>query len=959
MTRSGCLKMLLPIVCAFAAPPVQAERVVYPVRDRLLTESLNGTWDFRFAGETAWRKCAVPGCWETQGLARPSYSTGISPMTGEYRRVFAYNPAWKGRHVFIRFDGVMYGYSLSVNGRKAGEADSAYNLHQFDVTDLLKEGENVLDVTVSTGNAFAGFDQCDDWSFGGIQRDVELFTVADAYVEDVVFRSRVEESGDAEVEVRIALGSFGDFPEGARLNAFLADREWRHVADFSAGAVPGETVFAAHLEKPSLWTAETPNLLTLAVSLEGADGAQIQRIVERVGVREVRVDGKRLLVNNRPVKLHGVCLNEIDPVAGRAFGYADFHRRMELMKRCHVNYIRTAHYPFMRDFYELASEMGFYVVDEIPIASGGRDILGEESTAPALADRAVRTVRRDRNSPAVIIWSIGNENPYTENTVGPVLDLVKEMDPTRPRVLPHPEELSKGGERLDWFLAATKDRTELFSGHYLGTAKIAKLLGKVTDRPILQTEYGHAMGNGFDEFQPSTLQFWGNDQLAGGSVWAWHDQGVRTDEEDMDCFRKNGRWPRVKSKPRLDAMPPEFQGVWVDPRHFVDTHGSHGSDGVVYADGHPKESWQLVRKLFSPVTVSAADGGVIVSNRFDFLSLAGWTLRWNGGEKALSAPPRGSEKVAASPREGDAFFRLLAIDPSGSCAYETAFRTAFAAPVPFRPAPAPDIAGFAGRIMLKVGRKDGICSLSRRGTAETKMAEAKQSAAEWEKFAGRMLHRLHEWKPYLVAPEVSGISRAADGAWTFTCTWRRGGDGEDADEHFKADFTAKPGEDGSWNVRYTLCAPERSLARFTEVGFAFDAGASAMRVDWDGLGPWTATPGKDMHSVPGVWRLHKDDICFDGNRGDVRWAFASDGLKGVAVVPHGPGQVSFENVEGRVVLSVNVHVTGYGSKFGDGAGTVSLDGAKFSGGFAFCPAEAALPLPPVVADRPFHRCYGW
>ena len=946
-------------VALLAVLSLRAERQVYPVRDRMVLESLNGTWDFRFAGETDWRKCAVPGCWQTQGFARPSYSTDITAMTGEYRRVFAYNPAWKGRHVFIRFDGVMYGYSLSLNGRTVGEADSAYNLHQFDITEFLKAGENVLDVTVVTDNAFAGFDQCDDWSFGGIQRDVDIFTLGDAYIEDVAFRSRIDAADDADIELRVSLGAFGEFPEGARLNAFIADREWRHVADFTAEAKSGETVFRARLEQPALWTAETPVLHNLVVELAAGDGSVIQRSAECVGIREVRVDGKRILVNNRPVKLHGVCLNEIDPIVGRAFGYADFRRRMELMKRCHVNFIRTAHYPFAPVFYELAAEMGFYLADEIPIASGGRVILGEESTAPALIDRAARTVRRDKNCPAIVIWSVGNENPYTENTVGPVLDLVKKMDPTRPRLLPHPRELTQGGERLDWFLKATKGRTELFSGHYLGGEAIDRLLEKVTDRPIVQTEYGHAMGNGFDVFQPRTLQFWAHERLAGVSVWDWHDQGVRIDEEDMDYFRTNGHWPRVKAKPRLDAMPPEYQGVWIDPRHFVDSHGSHGSDGVVYANGYPKESWQLVRKLFSPVTVSESDGGVIVSNRFDFVSLAGWTLRWNGGEKPLSAPPRGSETVAAVPRAGDPFFKLSVVDPSGSCAYETAFRTAVAAPVPFRAVAAPDAAAFARRIMLKVGRKDGICSLSRRGIAESKITGAKQSVEAWEKISGNMLHRLHAWRPYLVAPEVCGMRRAADGSWAFSCKWRRGGNGEDADEFFKADFTAACENDGTWNVRYVLYAPEKSLAWFTEVGFAFDAGEAAARVDWDGLGPWTATADKDMHSVPGVWRLHKDDICFDGNRGDVRWAFASDGLRGVAVVPDGSGRVSFENVEGRVVMSVNVHVTGYGSKSGDGVGTAPLDGARFSGGFAFCVAEAKLPLPAVVADRPFSRCYGW
>ncbi len=955
------MHVLLPLAVAAilsaCVTAVAAERVVYPVRDRFVTESLNGTWDFRFAGESEWRKCAVPGCWEVQGLAKPSYSDGIHAMTGEYHRVFAYDPAWKGRHVFVRFDGVMYGYSLSVNGKGAGEADSAYNLHQFDITDFLKEGENSLDVTVVTRNRYSGFDRCDDWSFGGIQRDVTIFTLGCAYVEDMAFRSKVDAAGDADIEVRISVGSFGDLPQGTRINAFLADREWRHLADFSAEAKPGLNVFAARIEKPVLWTAETPNLHNLVIELADAGGKSIQRIAERVGVREVRVEGTRLLVNNRPVKLRGVCLNEIDPIVGRAFGYIDFRKRMELMKRCHMNYIRTAHYPFAPAFYALAAEMGFYVVDEIPFASAGRHMLGEDSTEPALIDRAVRTVRRDKNCPAVVIWSIGNENPYTENTVGPVLDLVREMDPTRPRLLPHPRELSQGGERLDWFLMAAKDRTEIFAGHYLGTKGIANLLAKVKDRPILQTEYGHAMGNGFDGFQAATQQIWGNEQLLGGSVWDWNDQGLRTDESLMNIYRTNGgHWPPESPKPRYDAMPPEYQGVWVDPWHFIDSHGAHGTDGVVYANGYPKESWQLVRKLFSPVTVHETEGGVLVSNRFDFVSLAGWRLRWNGGEAPLSAPARGFEKVAAVPQAGDPFFRLSVVDPGGACAYETAFRTGKDAPVPYRVVPAADLEDFAKRILLKVGRKDGICSLCRRGRAEAVLAEAKKAAAKGKTVAHQKPHRLNEWRPYILAPEVGEIVAAGKNRWSFPCTWHRGNAA--TGECFTANFTVKRNQNGSWKIFYSLAAPRNTLAKFSEVGFAFDAGVAAARVDWDGLGPWTATPGKDMHNVPGVWRIHKDDICFDGNRGDVRWALASDGKAGFALAPERPGNISFENVDGRVILSVNVHVTGYGTKSGDGTGTVSLNGAKFSGKFEYHQAIAEA-LPPVVADRPFFSCYGW
>ncbi|MCQ2390862.1 MAG: hypothetical protein MJ240_05525 [Kiritimatiellae bacterium] len=931
-----------------------AERIVYPVRDRLLLESLNGTWDFRFAGESDWRTCVVPGCWETQGLAWPSYSTGINAMTGLYHRVFAYNPEWKGRHVFLRFDGVMYGYEFSVNGQKAGEAVSAYNLHQFDITEFLRAGTNDLDVTVMTRVPHAGFDQCDDWSFGGITRDVDLFTVDDEYIADVAFRTTVDAQEDAEVEVAVKLESFRAFPEGGTVTVSLADACRRQLLGFSASAKAGETVFRGKLVKPALWTAETPNLHYLVVELADASGKRIQRSEEKVGVREVRVDGRRILVNNRPVTFRGVCLNEIDPIVGRAFGYVDFHRRLALMKRCHMNYIRTAHYPFAPAFYTLAAEMGFYLVDEVPYASGGRFELDRPEVIPFLRDRAERTVRRDKNCPAVVVWSIGNENPYPEETVGPMLDLVREMDPTRPRTLPHPREVTQGGNALTNFLQRVKGRIEVMSVHSRSPEAVAQLMQQV-DMPILQTEYAHAMGNGFNAFEANQQQIWDNEQLVGGSIWDWNDQGVRIAQDEMRRYYANGRsWQarRGKAKPRFDAVPPEYQGVWVDDGHFIDTHGSDGTDGIVYANGYPKESWQLVRRLFSPVTVVTNEvGGVTVCNRHDFRSLHGWKLVWNGGEAWLSAPARASEQINAAPRPGDAFFTLRVEDPQGQAAYETAYRTATAAARPYEVAATPDLAEVLKGMYLKVGRKDGLCSLTRIGRLLQEVAKKGPKAK-----IGKP-HRLAAWKPYLLKPVVESV-RDLDEPTRATATlrWNKGDDPA-AEEYFTAVINAKKNRDGRWKISYVLKAPRKTVAKFEEIGFAF-TDAAATRVDWDGLGPWTASPGKSLHNQPGVWRLAKDDIAFDGNRGDVRWAIATDGIKGFAVEPADAGNVSFETREGQVFVSVNVHVVGYGTKFGDGQGLESTDGREWKGTFLYAPIRAQG-LVPVVADRPFTRCYGW
>ena len=950
--RKFAFALTVAALSAYGFTP-DAQRVIHPVRDRIQVESLNGTWDFRFQGEEAWRRCRVPGTLETQGFLRPRYQSGQADMTGCYHRVFNADPRWKGRHVILRFDGVLHEYDVRVNGRDVGGGVASYCLHQFDITDALRDGANDLDVTVRNKGYSSGFNRCDDWDFAGIVRDVSLFSVADEYIEDIVFRTKVEPSGDAEAEVRVKLASFRDFPKGGRLNVFLSDPERRHVADFTAAAKAGETVFRGRLTRPDLWTAETPNLHVLVVELTDASGAVVQRIDEKVGVREVRIEGRRLLVNNRPVKLRGVCLNETDPLVGRAFGYRNFRDRLTEMKRAHVNYIRTAHYPFAPVFYELAAEMGFYLVDEVPLASCGRGILGQPEAMPYMRDRTVRAVRRDRNCPAVTVWSVGNEHPYYPETVGPMLDLVREMDPTRPRTLPHPKPLSLGDEAFAAFLRSVKGRMEILSAHYHSPSRLERLM-TLTDLPIIQTEFGHAMGNGFNDFQGNVLQFMdpANEQLIGGSVWLWHDQGVLNGEQDLTAYdRVAHAWPPTPYKPNYGTITPEFMGVWTDPRHFIDTHGEHGTDGIVYANGYPKESWQLVRKMYAPVAVTTnGTGGVVVRNLFDFRSLAGFRLLWNGGGSSLSAPARGAETVAVAPHAGAPFLELKVVDPVGESVYETSFRTDVPAVLPYALATAPDLEDLASRILLKVGRKDGLCSLCRMGKA-MELANDKSAPAK-----ARKGHRLCDWRPYLLKPVVSGIRPKDAVRSTFTCTWFKDDDPA-AKEFFTASFTAKRNRDGTWKLGYVLEAPKESPSKLQEIGFAF-ASETATRVDWDGLGPWTSTPGKDFHVTPGVWALHKDDIRFDGNRSDVRWAMLSDGKDGFVIVPKGGGNVSFENIGGKAYVSCNVHVVGYGSKFGDGQGLEPIRGKRFSGVFEYRTVRPRG-LGAVVPDRPFFRHYGW
>jgi len=983
-------EVIAAVIALVIAPTLSAgaaERIIYPVRDRLQLESLNSTWDFEFekvksnnpnnSNNQTIKKCVVPGNWETQGLSRPGYSMYMPKAVGSYRRTFKYNPYWKGRHVIVRFDGVMYVYDVKVNGKEvAKNVESAYNLHQFDITDCLKEDENEIEVTVRVCDGLTGFDKCDDWSFGGIQRDVDIFTVGDDYLESVQFYSKVDANGNAEVTLNVGVGSYGA-GKGLKVNAFLSDRTRRQVLAFSGGEglrseVRGRTAefsFSGKMMQPDLWTAETPNLYWLTVELSNDKGEVLQRSEEMVGIREVRVEGRKLLVNNRPVKLKGVCLNEIDPKVARAFGEVDFRKRLELMKRCHINFIRTAHYPFAPIFYELCDEMGFYVCDEVPYSSGGRTELGKDSSIPAMRERAIATVLRDRNRPSVTMWSVGNENPYYENTVGKMLDLVRELDPTRPRTLPHARQLRKqngGWDGVKEWIKSVRGKLDIASVHYADPEYIVHLLDAIGEMPLIQTEYAHAMGNGFNSFERSIDQIVADDRLIGGSIWDWNDQGIMTDEKDMEYYAANSnRWPTWESpKLRLWSSPPFAQGVWTDPRHFIDSRGSYGTDGIVYATGYPKESFELVRKLYSPVVVTATNGELVVENRHAFVSLRGWKLKWTGGEAYLAAEPGKTERFAYTAK--GPFVEVSVYDPKGERVWETSFRGEGEAAKPYeirdkrveirdgegkgKGRTADErVKSFLSKMLLKVGRKPGICYLCR--------INGKQKKFEEKDEVGGVPPSQFEWKNYVVRPKVVSFGPGKEkNRYQAVVRYYRDDD-ESSAEYFEAQLKLKANRDGSFKVDYTLSPSPANVTWCSEIGFAF-ADKAATRVDWDGVGPWTSTPGKSRHSSPGVWSMAKESLFMPGNRSDVRWAMASDGKRGIALTNRS-GDISFEEYEGALVISANCRVTGMGGKGYAGTGSGSVKGKRYSGEFTFADVEVTAPLKPVAPDRPFYSHYGW
>ena len=752
---------------------------IVPTKDPAWSQSLNGNWSFKYlpgldAGADAqftapgfdvsrWQTIAVPANWELHGHAEPSYGDNLKDGLGLYRRTFTVPKNWTGRRTFLRFDGVAFGYEVWVNGKLAGASSaSAFNRHTFDVTDLLQD-RNTVAVRVTTKPLGYEFDLNDDWSLSGIYRDVTLISLPAVHVQDLT-TSTIVQGGDARLSVDVQLSA-----PGATVHAELFDAKGKRVArqvlkrvvthvtadrtsSFPANLTtslpanppanlptnvptnvstelrpePHEDRFSLgttlHITQPQLWTAETPTLYRLVLNVK-QQGKTIQTVEQRVGLREVKVVGKQLLVNGKPVKLRGVNHHDLDPVTGRAVTEAQMRQDLALMKQANVNYVRTSHYPPHPRLLELCDELGFYVMDEVAIGHGEKNLDNPAYRDNILA-RARATVMRDKNHASVIIWSIGNENPNNDFELD-AGRLVKQLDPTRPITLPKiGSYFAKNYEQIPPFV-------DLYSPHYPSNATLTGYASKLT-RPTILTEYAHGLGLASDRIQDQWAILQANPVFAGGSIWHFHDQGLL----------------RRSTTPADPGQSPRY--AWRDAHQFYDTHGLDGADGLVYADRTPQVDFWQMRKVYAPVqfverTARVASGpqriAVTLENRHDFRSLQGVTLHWalqqNGvtrqqGKQALSAPARSSQATTiaveipapAAILTDVLVLQLRAVDEHGLQINERSLRLLRAEPSQFdwtatsAPATAPVLADEAGTVsitttqwVLSVQRATGALSI--------------------------------------------------------------------------------------------------------------------------------------------------------------------------------------------------------------------------------------------------------
>ncbi len=987
---------------------------VYPVRGKSETVSLNGTWDFKYISGSElpyteryfyelnynsgnWGKINVPSNWEMQGKAEPRYGKRLEKGFGLYRTTFNLSEKFTWEKVIIRFEGVLYAYELYVNGKYVGKWESAFNSCQFDITSFIKSGSpNLLAVKVFTHTPEEThlFDTGDCWSLSGIFRDVVLFSVPKVHFSDLIFRSEVHEDNSAQLNINTLISGIPGINENEKytIDGILRNPggkeifSFEHPLDFKNGqkVIIHETVL---LQSPVLWTAETPYLYDLKLTVY-KENLAIQSITEKVGIREITIENGILMLNHTPVKLKGVNMHEIYPERGRALTDSDRKKDLELAKKANINFIRTSHYPHHPRFFEMCDSMGFYVLCEIPFNFSPKRVTDNLDYLPNLIERAEATVSRCKNYSSVIIWSVGNENHYAE-IYKRVAEYVAEKDPTRPRCFPQASKVFV----KEW--KALPGIFNVLAPHYLLPDRLDSL-AREARRPVIMTEYAHSLGLSTENMEENWEVVRRHPNLAGAAVWMWTDQGIKR-ERTIEEFL-------------ADENP---EGVWLDSTTYLDGFSVNGTDGIVYANRYPQADYWLARKVYTPIWVNteiinAKSGKQIlqidVENRFDFISLEGFYCEWElkhykkklqNGIKKLAVPPQSAGFLEAPVTvpdlvPGEFILALKFFDNAGTAVYETTVQIFTGKNPPDylelsrmanieRATPVQDnredtLTTYSGKSFFDID-EDGKVMFFDNSSGETLLHSfpvlrvGRKPSITLAYQAYRYKDTFY-WNPYLLSnPELlSKKIQKSGNVYEITATylWKRG---EKANEHIKGDviFSVMPG--GSVTCKYDL-QPFNATGIFMECGLGFELSADYSTFCWLGDGPFAGVPGKSLYNERDIWSLSKEDIRFNGNRTNTDLAaFYTSRNSGIGFVAN-QSDFGVELVGGKIIFTNNAFVSGFGTKVNFTKYAVEADrvhsiqgeidivalGRKGSEFF-----NSVIPPPDgnVEVDKPFLKSYGF
>ncbi|MEO1009845.1 MAG: glycoside hydrolase family 2 TIM barrel-domain containing protein [Bacteroidota bacterium] len=603
-----------------------------------LYRSLNGTWDFYWSKNpmerpddfytegfdlTGWDTIPVPSNWEIQGHgipvytnvtymfpANPPYIPHTANPVGSYKRKFEMPREWDGKKVYLHFEGVSGAMYVWVNGQMVGYNEGSKTPAAFEVTDIVRPGENTVAVQVLKWSDASYMEDQDFWRLSGIHRDVYLYATHKTTIKDFTAVADLENNySDGAFQLQVDI----DNPKGQELEVKLLDGTTEVFTGVKNIPMEGNGTpirFEKTIPDVKTWNAEKPNLYTLLLHLKDGKGNTMEAVSFKIGFRKIEIKNNQFLVNGKPVLIKGANLHDHNDETGHVVPESLTLKDLELMKRNNLNAIRCSHYPKDPHFYRMCDRYGFYVVDEANIESHGMGATNQgldnnteaQAKHPAYQpqwkamhlDRTVRMFERDKNFTSIVTWSLGNEAGNGANFFA-TYDWLKKNDATRP---------------VQYEGATSYTNTDIQAPMYMRIPDMEAYAKSNPERPLIQCEYAHAMGNSLGNLQ----EYWDiiekYDVLQGGFIWDWVDQGIKTTTEDGREYWAYGG----------DLGGQDLQN---DANFCL--------NGVVNPDRSVQPLLHELKKVYQAIRFDKAGaqaGRIKISNQYDFTNLRQFRFSW-------------------------------------------------------------------------------------------------------------------------------------------------------------------------------------------------------------------------------------------------------------------------------------------------------------------------------------------
>ncbi len=627
---------------------------------------LNGSWDFRLyrnpeaVPESAfalnrtgagWTGIDVPGNWTMQGHDKPHYTNTVMPFennppfvpednpTGVYRTSFTLRKSWTKRRTVLHIGGAESVCYVTLNGQFIGMSKDSRIPAEFDLSAACQAGENLLAIMVIRYSDASYVEDQDHWWMAGLYRDVLLYSTESVYLADIFAMAGLDATGrNGTLDLTATLGFTSMPTTDYTVSAQLTDAAGKELlakplttsVSYSFRKSYYEAKLQTKVRGISPWSAESPTLYTLTVTLSDEHGKLLETTATRIGFRTVEVRDRQLLINGQAVLIKGVNRHDHDPYTGKLVSRENMIKELELLKQFNFNAVRTSHYPNDTLWYDLCDEYGIYVLDEANIENHANydTFCHDPRWREAYVDRGVRMVLRDRNHPCIFGWSLCNESGY-----GPLHNemaaIIRTLDPSR---IIHNE----GSIKRHWnqgandYSAGGERATDIIPPMYPHVDQIIDWAKTTSDcRPFIMCEYSHAMGNSngnLKEYWDAIYTYHG---LQGGFIWDWIEQGITKESNSRKPV------PVGHAGPRNDApcTVPGGTRYWAYGGDFND----HPNDvnfccnGMINPDRSPKPAMWEFKKLVQPVRMKAVDldkGKIEITNGDWFQTLEWLTGEW-------------------------------------------------------------------------------------------------------------------------------------------------------------------------------------------------------------------------------------------------------------------------------------------------------------------------------------------